>query len=96
MSGVSLEVIIALIAGLLVGVLLSRTLSIRKKKSLVGVAGRSTLFLTYVLVFIIGVRISQILPDIMARGQQVLVSVIMFSVVPATLSLVVSYLMLRG
>lgn len=91
-----MEVIIALIAGLLVGVLLSRTLSIRKKKSLVRVAGRSTLFLTYVLVFIIGVRISQILPDIMARGQQVLVSVITFSVVPATLSLVVSYLMLRG
>lgn len=91
-----MEVIIALIAGLLVGVLLSKTLSIREKKPLTSFAGKLTLFLTYVLVFIIGVRISQILPDILARGHQVLVSVIAFSVVPATLSLVVSYLMLRG
>lgn len=91
-----MEVVIALIAGLLVGTLLSRTLGIRGRKSFVSAAGKSTLFLTYVLVFIIGIRISQIMPEILARGQQVMISVVAFSAVPATLSLVVSYLILRG
>ncbi|MEM0474094.1 MAG: hypothetical protein QXS11_02225 [Zestosphaera sp.] len=93
---VSMEVIIALIAGILVGTLLGRALSNKEKNLLTNIVSKTTLFLTYALVFVIGLRISQILPDIITRGQQVVLVVIAFSTIPAVLSLAISYLTLRS
>lgn len=97
MSVTSLEIVVALIVGVLTGVLLSKTLSSKGKTDLLtNIASKSALSLTYVLVFLIGLRISQILPEVLMRGQQVLLTIVALSVMPAVLSLAVSYLMLRG
>lgn len=92
-----MEVVIALVVGVLAGTLLNRILRDKeKRRSLVSIIGKSTLLLTYVLVFVIGLRISQILPEILTRSHQIILALIAFSAIPAILSLVVSYLILRG
>jgi len=97
MLGVCLEVVIALVAGMLVGLVLNKTLSSKRRhqrfKSFVG---KLTLFLTYALVFLIGLRISQVLPDILSRGQHVVLALLAFSAIPTLLSFMISYLVLRG
>ncbi|MGC8975853.1 MAG: hypothetical protein ACP5KB_06640 [Thermoprotei archaeon] len=94
---ISSEVVIALIVGVLTGVLLSKTLGNRGRTELLtNVVSKSTLFLTYVLVFVTGLRISQILPEALIRGQQTVLVIVTLSAMPAVLSLAVSYLMLRS
>lgn len=83
--------------GVFVGVLISRVISNRERnKSLVDTVGKLTLFLTYALVFVIGLRVSQILPEVLTKGQQIVLALVAFSVTPALLSLVISYLMSRS
>jgi len=91
-----LEVIMALIAGTLVGLLLNKTLSTERNQRFTHTIGKLTLSLTYALVFFIGLRISQVLPDILSRGQHVILALLAFSAIPTVASLAISYLVLRG
>ncbi|MEM2005729.1 MAG: hypothetical protein QW705_04860 [Zestosphaera sp.] len=92
-----MEVVVALCAGIIVGVsinALSRRRSL--KDSLRSGLGGIALLMTYTLVFMIGLRVADVLPDILSSGAQVLLTVLMFSAIPTALSLAVAYVIVRG
>lgn len=92
-----MEVIIALCLGLLLGVLINRLSYGRPLKSkLKDPAGRAALLMTYALVFMIGLRVADVLPNILSGGSQVLLAILTFSAIPTVFSLVVAYVLIRS
>ncbi len=85
-----------LATGVLAGLLISKVLSKKENTSLMKNLGRTTLALTYILVFIIGLRTSQVLPDVLMKGLHVVAAVLAFSAIPTILSFAISYIMLRS
>ncbi len=92
-----MEVVIILGLGVLLGVAVvssfkDGTLPIRLKSF----SGRLALLLTYVLVYIVGLRVAEVLPEILSRGSQALLITMALSAIPTLASLVLTYLLIRG
>ncbi|MEO3993179.1 MAG: hypothetical protein QN229_02560 [Desulfurococcaceae archaeon TW002] len=91
-----MEIVIILAMGVLTGLLISKIINKKENTPLMKNLGKITLFLTYVLVFMIGLRTSQILPDVLMKGQHVVTAVLAFSAIPTILSFAISYIVLRS
>lgn len=85
-----------LATGVLTGLLINKVFNKKESTSLMKNLGKVTLVMTYILVFIIGLRTSQILPDVLMKGLHVVAAVLAFSAIPTILSFAISYITLRS
>lgn len=85
-----------LATGVLAGLLINKVFNKKENTSLTINLGKIALTLTYILVFMIGLRTSQILPDVLMKGQHVVAAVLAFSAIPTILSFAISYIMMRS